>query len=162
MRDDDQSIPRLHDRKTLEDEARQLAAYARGEREVDQFGGPRPRPVPRTAEQKPYTPYETDTFSGHDFGRHPTTVLVNKPTATVTPLNPPKQPSLQDEILSLLDELTADIRSGKVTPLHLILSYGDDKGDSIAYEWHGLGMNRFELIGHLTAEATALAMEIDQ
>ncbi len=141
---DDESIPRLRRPTGLEADAAALAEYAR-------------RPVPHSTEQRPYTPYETDTFSG--YSEH-TPVTVR--SATVTPLNPPKQPSLQDEILEILDELVADIRSGKVTPLHLILSFAGDRENSVVYDWHGIGLSRFEMIGHLTAEATQLAMESDE
>ncbi len=127
---DHDKIPRLHE------DCLAIREYAR-------------RPVPRSADQQPYTPYEVDTFSGASA----------VPTATVLPLKPPQAASLQDEILQILDTLVADIRSGKVTPLHLILSFADDRPESVVYDWHGIGLSRFEMIGQLTAEATMLAME---
>ncbi len=112
----------------LEDDGKALADYARAPT------GPGPRAVPPVLKMQ---------------------------TATVTPLNPPQEDDVQAAILAQLDALAADIRAGKVSPFYLIMGYGDDtlwdEEGSIRHNWSGVGIERYEMIGHLYTYATTLA-----
>ncbi len=84
-------------------------------------------------------------------------------SAVVTPLKVPKVPTLQDELLAMLDELAADIRSGKVLPSYLILGFGEDTTRdgqrAEVFSWDSNGLNRRELIGHLMTYVSRLSVD---
>ena len=81
--------------------------------------------------------------------------------ATVTPLKPKAEPSLRDEILEMLAELTDDIKAGRVEPSHLIMGWAEETTVSgqqaSSFVWDCAGLNRFEAMGHLHAYACKLA-----
>ncbi len=99
---------------------------------------------------------EDDARAAAEYARAPR-------TATITQLKPPTMVTLTDEILQMLDELAADIRSGKVSPCYLILGFGEDTTrdgqKAEAFSWDSNGLNRRELIGHLMTYVTRLSVD---
>lgn len=87
---------------------------------------------------------------------------VGGPENKVTALKPKTEPTLRDDILEMLRGLTAEIESGRLSPSHLILGWGErtdiEGNPGTSFSWDAVGLNCFEVIGHLTAYATRLAL----
>jgi hypothetical protein len=82
-----------------------------------------------------------------------------RPTKLHTLKPPPAQvPSLRDECLEMLKVLTVEIESGKVSPSHLIIGFGQTtENGAMSYWWDAAGLNMFEVMGHLQVYAAKLA-----
>lgn len=80
----------------------------------------------------------------------------------VTALKPKVEPTVSDEIVGALEEMLADIKSGKIIPSHLVLGFGEkttsEGRPATTYCWDAIGLNTFEVIGHLNSYASRLAM----
>lgn len=99
----------------------------------------------------PYKGVEEDQENLIEFARG------GRPT-NVTTLNPKIEPTEKDDMLEVLEGLAADIRSGKVSPSHLIIGFGEDLSDgAFAYSWDAIGLNRFEVMGFLQVYTHKLA-----
>jgi hypothetical protein len=80
-----------------------------------------------------------------------------RPTKVHT-LAPKQVPTLRDECLEMLKVLTVEIESGKVSPSHLIIGFGEHlPNNATSYWWDAAGLNMFEVMGHLQVYAAKLA-----
>lgn len=81
----------------------------------------------------------------------------------VTVLKPkPPEPTVAEEIVAALEGLAAAIKAGEVIPSHLVIGYGSrtviDGEAATHYDWDAIGINTYEVIGHLSVYLTRLAM----
>lgn len=159
--------------KGITEDQENLIQFARGGSpnlaDTDTFGGPRPTKI----DVRDYGPPAMHVCGNKHGGSRCDICFGEIPEyeeprfknsvsgpARVHTLVPKPEPSEKDDILEVLDTLAAEIRSGKVTPSHLIIGFGEDLPDNaFAYSWDAIGLNRFEVMGFMQVYISDLAAE---